>query len=127
MKMFVTRLGFNSKAVITGDITQIDLPNPGRSGLVEAIEVLRDVEGIRFCHFDEGDVVRHHLVQRIVRAYEDYKGRNEQLSFDLKGSATIAPPRVSNGGASTTAADREASLAEVPPPADLGATSRISE
>src|SRR5215470_6742486 len=90
MKMFVTRLGFNSKAVITGDITQIDLPNAKKSGLLEAMEVLKDVEGIRFCRFDEGDVVRHHLVQRIVRAYEDYKGRNEQLSFDLKAGNGFA-------------------------------------
>src|SRR3974377_916730 len=90
MKMFVTRLGFNSKAVITGDITQIDLPNPGRSGLGEAIDVLGDVAGLRVCYFDEGDVVRHHLVQRIVRAYEDYKGRNEQLSFSLRGTTDTA-------------------------------------
>ena len=90
MKMFVTRLGFNSKAVITGDITQIDLPNASRSGLVEAVDVLKNVEGIRFCYFDEGDVVRHHLVQRIMRAYEDYKGRNEQLSLTLKASNGFA-------------------------------------
>ena len=75
MKMFVTRLGFNSKAVITGDVTQIDLPNARRSGLLEAIEVLKDVEGLAFVHFDEGDVVRHHLVQRIVRAYDEHKTR----------------------------------------------------
>src|ERR1700751_533373 len=75
MKMFVTRLGFNSKAVITGDITQIDLPNARRSGLLEAVEVLRNVEGLAFVHFDEGDVVRHHLVQRIVRAYDEHKTR----------------------------------------------------
>src|SRR3974390_2842631 len=126
MKMFVTRLGFNSKAVITGDITQIDLPNPGRSGLVEAIDVLRDVEGIRFCYFDEGDVVRHHLVQRIVRAYEDYKGRNEQLSFDLRGGSNYAPSRTTNGNVAPTV-DREASLAEVPPVARLKGESRISD
>jgi len=126
MKMFVTRLGFNSKAVITGDITQIDLPNPGRSGLVEAIDVLRDVEGIRFCYFDEGDVVRHHLVQRIVRAYEDYKGRNEQLSFDLRGSGSYAPSRATNGNVAATV-DREASLAEVPPGAGVNGESRISD
>jgi phosphate starvation-inducible PhoH-like protein len=65
MKMFLTRLGSNSKAVITGDVTQIDLPNPKKSGLVEAIEILRGVDGIRFCHFEDGDVVRHHLVQRV--------------------------------------------------------------
>jgi len=126
MKMFVTRLGFNSKAVITGDITQIDLPNPGRSGLVEAIDVLRDVEGIRFCYFDEGDVVRHHLVQRIVRAYEDYKGRNEQLSFDLRGSYNYAQSRMTNGNVAATV-DREASLAEVPPGAGVNGESRISD
>jgi phosphate starvation-inducible protein PhoH and related proteins len=80
MKMFVTRLGFNSKAVITGDVTQIDLPNARRSGLLEAIDILKKVEGISFCHFDDGDVVRHHLVQRIIRAYDEYKDRmTEQL------------------------------------------------
>src|SRR5579864_2838117 len=82
MKMFVTRLGFNSKAVITGDITQIDLPNARKSGLVEAIEVLKPVEGIYFNFFGEEDVVRHHLVQRIVHAYEE-KTRNQQLSLGL--------------------------------------------
>jgi phosphate starvation-inducible PhoH-like protein len=73
MKMFVTRLGFNSKAVITGDITQIDLPNARRSGLLEAIDILKRVEGLTFVHFDESDVVRHHLVQRIIRAYDEHK------------------------------------------------------
>jgi phosphate starvation-inducible PhoH-like protein len=75
MKMFVTRLGFNSKAVITGDITQIDLPNARRSGLLEAADVLKRVEGLAFVHFDEVDVVRHHLVQRIIRAYDEHKTR----------------------------------------------------
>src|ERR1700720_459261 len=75
MKMFVTRLGFNSKAVITGDVTQIDLPNARRSGLLEAVDVLKNVEGLAFVHFDESDVVRHHLVQRIVRAYDEHKTR----------------------------------------------------
>ena len=70
MKMFVTRLGHNSKAVITGDLTQIDLPNPKKSGLLESLNVLDGVEGIRFCHFDDVDVVRHPLVQEVVRAYE---------------------------------------------------------
>src|SRR5256884_7854596 len=73
MKMFVTRMGFNSKAVITGDVTQIDLPNAKRSGLLEAAEVLKPVEGIFFNYFDESDVVRHHLVQRIIRAYDEHK------------------------------------------------------
>jgi phosphate starvation-inducible PhoH-like protein len=84
MKMFVTRLGFNSKAVITGDATQIDLPNARRSGLLEAMEVLKNVEGLSFVHFDETDVVRHHLVQRIVHAYDEHKNRaSDQQMFLL--------------------------------------------
>jgi phosphate starvation-inducible protein PhoH and related proteins len=82
MKMFVTRMGFNSKAVITGDVTQIDLPNARRSGLLEAAEVLKPVEGIFFNYFTEEDVVRHHLVQRIVRAYDE-RSRSQQLSLEL--------------------------------------------
>ncbi len=78
MKMFVTRLGNNSKAVITGDLTQTDLPNPKKSGLLDALNVLNGVEGIKFCHFEDVDVVRHHLVQRIVRAYDTY-GRANQM------------------------------------------------
>jgi phosphate starvation-inducible PhoH-like protein len=74
MKMLLTRLGFDSKAVITGDVTQIDLPADKRSGLVEAIEILRGVEGIGFMEFTEQDVVRHPLVQSIIRAY-DARGR----------------------------------------------------
>jgi phosphate starvation-inducible PhoH-like protein len=73
MKMFLTRLGFNSKAVITGDITQIDLPNDRRSGLVEAIDVVGKIEGISIVYFDERDVVRHNLVQRIIKAYDEYE------------------------------------------------------
>jgi phosphate starvation-inducible PhoH-like protein len=72
MKMFLTRLGFGSKAVITGDITQIDLPAGRVSGLVEAMHVVGGVEGIAFVKFDEKDVVRHPLVQQIVKAYEQY-------------------------------------------------------
>jgi phosphate starvation-inducible PhoH-like protein len=72
MKMFLTRLGFGSKAVVTGDITQIDLP-PGRtSGLIEAMKVVSHIDGISFVHFDERDVVRHKLVQQIVKAYEKF-------------------------------------------------------
>jgi phosphate starvation-inducible PhoH-like protein len=74
MKMFLTRLGFNSKAVITGDVTQIDLPDTRRSGLVEAIEVVGKIEGIALVYFDERDVVRHSLVQRIIKAYDEYSG-----------------------------------------------------
>ena len=83
MKMFLTRLGYNSKAVITGDITQIDLPNPRKSGLVDAINILDGVEGIHFCHFEDGDVVRHALVQRIVRAYESVKSQQPELPLGL--------------------------------------------
>ncbi|HXW18761.1 MAG TPA: PhoH family protein [Candidatus Acidoferrales bacterium] len=71
MKMFLTRLGFNSKAVITGDVTQIDLPTDRRSGLIEAIEIVGKIEGIAFIYFDERDVVRHNLVQRIIKAYDE--------------------------------------------------------
>jgi phosphate starvation-inducible protein PhoH and related proteins len=74
MKMFLTRLGFGSKAVVTGDITQIDLPTGRTSGLVEAMKVIGSVPGIAFIHFDDRDVVRHSLVQQIVKAYEAYGG-----------------------------------------------------
>ena len=70
MKMFLTRIGFGSRAVVTGDVTQIDLPAGQLSGLKNAIEILADVEGIGFTYFTPGDVVRHELVQRIVEAYE---------------------------------------------------------
>ncbi|HVG27591.1 MAG TPA: PhoH family protein [Acidobacteriaceae bacterium] len=86
MKMFLTRLGNQSKAVITGDLTQTDLPNPKKSGLLEALQVLEGVEGIRFCHFEDVDVVRHQLVQRIVRAYDTYK-RAEQLPLSIESEA----------------------------------------
>jgi len=72
MKMFLTRIGFGSRAVVTGDVTQIDLPTGQRSGLRNAIDVLADVEGVSFTYFSRKDVVRHHLVQRIVKAYEDH-------------------------------------------------------
>ena len=72
MKMFLTRLGFGSKAVVTGDITQIDLPTGRASGLVEAMKIVRNIDGIAFIHFDDKDVVRHKLVQMIVKAYDAY-------------------------------------------------------
>jgi len=87
MKMILTRLGFNSKMVITGDITQIDLPTGRKSGLLDAIDVLRGVAGISFIHFDETDVVRHTLVQRVVKAYDRYNeltGASRQLSLRLE-------------------------------------------
>jgi phosphate starvation-inducible PhoH-like protein len=76
MKMFLTRLGFNSKAVITGDVTQIDLPDSRRSGLIEAIEIVGKIEGIAMVYFDEHDVVRHSLVQRIIKAYDEHGALN---------------------------------------------------
>ncbi|MFY9844989.1 MAG: PhoH family protein [Terriglobales bacterium] len=101
MKMFVTRLGFNSKAVITGDVTQIDLPSPRRSGLIEAVDILQGVNGLAFVHFDESDVVRHHLVQRIIRAYDEHKTRvaqqlsllepKSELKSELKSGVPPAP------------------------------------
>jgi phosphate starvation-inducible PhoH-like protein len=91
MKMFLTRMGNNSRAVITGDITQIDLPNPRKSGLIDAINVLDGVEGIRFCHFEDGDVVRHALVQRIVRAYESVKSQQQELPLSLGDAIQVGP------------------------------------
>ncbi len=105
MKMFVTRLGFNSKAVITGDITQIDLPSARRSGLIEAVEILQSVNGLAFVHFDESDVVRHHLVQRIIRAYDEHKVRLAEQQLSLLEPKSGAP---------------QANIAEPPPrPASL--------
>lgn len=78
MKMFLTRLGFNSKTVVTGDITQIDLPNAKNSGLIEVKKILEGIEGIRFVYFTNRDVVRHKLVQTIIKAYEKYEGTDEQ-------------------------------------------------
>ncbi len=78
MKMYLTRLGFNSKTVITGDITQIDLPSGKTSGLIEAERILSDIEGIKFIYFSEKDVVRHKLVQEIVKAYERYEKRSAE-------------------------------------------------
>ena len=78
MKMFLTRLGFGSKIVITGDITQIDLPPDKVSGLREAMRVLRGVEDIAICRLTDSDVVRHVIVQRIIRAYEEDEKRREQ-------------------------------------------------
>src|SRR5438128_5437241 len=92
MKMFLTRIGYGSKAVITGDITQIDLPIGKMSGLIEARNVICGVEGIWFIYFNERDVVRHPLVQRIVRAYESYSAqhteRQESLQFGPDAAST---------------------------------------
>jgi phosphate starvation-inducible PhoH-like protein len=86
MKMFLTRQGFNSKTVVTGDLTQIDLPPGKRCGLSEAVEILKGVEGVQVVYFDQSDVVRNSLVQRIVRAYEQYNelmGPGRQMSLKL--------------------------------------------
>jgi len=93
MKMFLTRQGFNSKMVVTGDLTQMDLPTGRRSGLLDAAEILRGVEGISFVQFDERDVVRHSLVQRIVRAYEKYNETiaGKQLSLKLADGIAAEP------------------------------------
>src|SRR5437879_2040725 len=92
MKMVLTRQGFNSKMVVNGDITQIDLPTGRRSGLIDATDVLRGVEGISFVQFDDKDVVRHILVQRIVKAYERYNeaiGAARQLTLPLNEPAAV--------------------------------------
>ncbi|WP_026374619.1 PhoH family protein [Aestuariibacter salexigens] len=86
MKMFLTRIGFNSKAVITGDITQVDLPRGVRSGLRHSIEVLQDVQDISFNFFNANDVVRHPVVARIVRAYEEYDAEQQRLSAQKKAA-----------------------------------------
>jgi len=92
MKMFLTRLGNNAKAVITGDITQIDLPNPRKSGLIEAMNILDGVDGIRFIRFEDGDVVRHHLVQRIIRAYDSFGRAQRELPLTLPESGETRAP-----------------------------------
>ena len=96
MKMFLTRLGFNSKAVITGDVTQIDLPSGKKSGLVEAIEICGRIPGISVVQFGEKDVVRHNLVQQIVRAYEEFDAGNPQKSGKIT-SAGKEPSSQGNG------------------------------
>ena len=78
MKMFLTRIGFNSKAVITGDITQIDLPSRKKSGLVEAQKILKGINGIKFMFFTDKDVVRHQIVQQIIKAYQSYEEEKEK-------------------------------------------------
>jgi phosphate starvation-inducible PhoH-like protein len=92
MKMFLTRLGFGSKAVITGDATQVDLPSGKASGMHEASNILRDVEGIRFCEFTDRDVVRHPLVQEVVRAYDAAQARREAEQVARKAAAVAEKP-----------------------------------
>ncbi len=96
MKMFLTRLGFDSKAVITGDITQIDLPAGKRSGLLEAIDVVGGVRGISFVYFNEKDVVRHPLVQCIIKAYEQYSAPNAAGTGPTDGVPAAATPEAAD-------------------------------
>ena len=82
MKMFLTRLGVTSKAIITGDITQIDLPKHDKSGLIDATKILKKVDGISFVYFDETDVVRHTLVKNIIKAYAKNDTKTKKVKKD---------------------------------------------
>ncbi len=114
MKMFVTRLGFNSKAVITGDVTQIDLPSARRSGLLEAVDILKGVDGLSFVYFDQGDVVRHHLVQRIIQAYDEHKARVEEQMSLLEGKAASTNSNGKTNGAEGMPPQHPAAQPEAP-------------
>jgi phosphate starvation-inducible protein PhoH and related proteins len=112
MKMFLTRLGFESKAVITGDVTQIDLPDNRRSGLTEAERILRGVNGIGFCYFTDVDVVRHPLVQEVIRAYD--RAKAGQPGY---GPPPPAPPTPLPEATTTTAAADLPAAGSAPAPA----------
>jgi phosphate starvation-inducible PhoH-like protein len=86
MKMFLTRMGFGSKIVVTGDVTQVDLPEGTKSGLVEVQRILKGVESVAFCYLTEADIVRHELVQRIIRAYDAYRGETVGMPLPKRGS-----------------------------------------
>jgi phosphate starvation-inducible PhoH-like protein len=103
MKMFLTRLGYGSKAVVTGDVTQVDLPSGRGSGLVEVQKVLRAVEGVSFCYFSEVDVVRHPLVQEVVRAYDLYDAERRARSEGARAERTEA---VRGGGEGSSTPER---------------------
>jgi phosphate starvation-inducible PhoH-like protein len=90
MKMFLTRLGYESKAVITGDVTQVDLPSGQRSGLLEAQDLLTGIDGISFCYFTEVDVVRHPLVQEIIKAYDRRDARRKAAAAMRAGTSSPA-------------------------------------
>jgi phosphate starvation-inducible PhoH-like protein len=111
MKMVLTRQGFNSKMVVTGDQTQIDLPPGKRSGLLEAADVLRGVEGIAFVNFDERDVVRHTLVQRIVKAYERY---NEMIGAGRQLALRLGPETAPEPSAEDISSGSKVEIPEVP-------------
>jgi phosphate starvation-inducible PhoH-like protein len=97
MKMFLTRLGYGSKAVITGDVTQVDLPTGRASGLLEVRKVLKDVDGIAFCSFSEVDVVRHPLVQEVVRAYDAFDVERKAAAEKAKAERRAAAERPAGG------------------------------
>jgi phosphate starvation-inducible PhoH-like protein len=90
MRMFLTRLGYSSRAVVTGDVTQVDLPQGARSGLAEARELLQGIEGIAICHFSEVDVVRHPLVQRIIVAYDRRDAEIARMKEERRAEALEA-------------------------------------
>jgi phosphate starvation-inducible protein PhoH and related proteins len=121
MKMVLTRQGFGSKMVVNGDVTQIDLPPGRRSGLLDALDVLRGVDGISFVNFDDRDVVRHTLVQRIVRAYEKYNeliGAGRQLTLRLaETTPEVAPDVVAASPDAARSAGPAASLQSLASPA----------
>ena len=104
MKMFLTRLGFGSKAVVTGDITQIDLPPGRRSGLVESMDIVSGISGIAFVYFDEKDVIRHRLVQEIVRAY-DRRGNSRQLGGAREAHSALVESSATAPKAKSTESD----------------------
>lgn len=108
MKMILTRQGFNSKMVVTGDPTQVDLGNGNRSGLAEVVDVLRGVEGVQFVQFDDRDVVRHALVQRIVRAYERY---NKKIGADRQMALKLSDPVTQSAPAETPSTEANADIA----------------
>jgi phosphate starvation-inducible protein PhoH and related proteins len=114
MKMFLTRLGYNSKSVITGDITQVDLPAGQKSGLLQARELLQNIEGIEFCTFTEVDVVRHPLVQKIIKAYDAHDAARAAKAVLDKADAERRRAGLSHTGGAPAVA--------VPPPAASPAT-----
>ncbi|HZU84112.1 MAG TPA: PhoH family protein [Polyangiaceae bacterium] len=97
MKMLLTRLGFDSKAVITGDVTQVDLPSPHKSGLLEARDLLRGIAGISFCYFTEVDVVRHPLVQQIIKAYDRRDAERREAEASERAQPPASGPTKTNG------------------------------
>jgi phosphate starvation-inducible PhoH-like protein len=106
MKMFLTRLGYGSKAVVTGDVTQVDLPTGRGSGLIEVQKVLNGVEGVAFCKFSEIDVVRHPLVQEVVRAYDAYDvERKARAATRNDRSRDREPPQAPSGGDTSATTD----------------------